>query len=204
MGFFEKNTQGGLLQFFTNPGKYVSDFLIEETADEKGRIRRTAVYTGPWTVFRDPGPSAQRKLWITLLLSVLMTGLYVRAMLLTHLTSARFEVTVPLLLGLFPVLYLMMGALSLPFRGKPMRRDQYMHSFIRVSRSCVAISVFALIPLIITLILRLSCGNWDFFPEDWLFTVFCLFVPVLAAGIILLLRSIDVTEKENAACSGVI
>ena len=202
MGMFEKSTQGGLMKHFTDPGKYVKDFRIEEVKDKKGRILKKAVYTGSWTVFRDPGPSTLLKLCSSLLLCILLTGLYVWALLLTHLTSARLEVMIPLLLGLFPLLYMLMGALSLPFRGKPMRRDQYMHSFIRVSRSCTAISIFMLLGLIVTLILRAVWGNWTFFPEDQKFTIFCTLVPLLAGAVILLLRSIEITEKDNSIYQG--
>ena len=198
MGLYGKKTQDGLMRYFTDPGKYVKDFRIEKTTDNKGRIRKKAIYTGTWTVFRDQGSAVQAKLWIVLMLSVVLAGLYVWALLLTHLTSARLEVMVPLLLGLFPLLYLLMGSLSLPFRGKPMRRDQYMHSFIRVSRSCAAISVFTLLGFIITLILRAVWGNWSFFSEDGIFSIFCLLIPLLAICMILLLRSIDITEKENS------
>ncbi len=197
MGFFEKNTQGGLMRYFTDPGKYIRDFRIEETTDEKGRVHRKAVYTGAWTVIRNPGPAVRGKLWSVLLLSAALACAYARMLLLTHLTGSRLEVMIPLLAGLFPLLYLLMGAFSLPFRLKPMRRDQYMHSFIRVSRSCTAVGVFALLGLVCTLILRTVWGNWSFFPEDWFFTLLCLVIPLLAAAVILLLRSIDLTEKAE-------
>lgn len=203
MGFFSDNTRGGLMRYITDPGKYVKDFRIEETKDEKGRVRRRAVYTGVWTVLRRPGPGTSAVLWSSLLLSFLIAGLYGWAVTVTHLTAGSYWVMVPLLLGLFPVLYLLMGALSLPFRGKPMRRDQYMHGFIRVSRSCFAVSVFSLAALLATLVFRAVRGGWDFFPEDWVFTVLCLLVPGLCAAVILLLRGVEVTEKENAAYKGV-
>ena len=204
MGLFAQNTQGGLMRYFTDPGKYVKDFRIEETTDSKGRVRKNAVYIGPWTDLRDRETSAKPKLWITLILSVILATAYVRMLLLTHLMGSRLEVMIPLLLGLFPVLYLLMGALSLPFRGKPMRRDQYMHSFIRVSRSCAAIAVFCLLGLVITLILRAVWGDWSFFPEDWVFIACCAVLPLLCVAIIFLVRSINVTEKENAAFSGTV
>ena len=198
MGLYTQNTQGGLMKFFTEPGKYIKDFKIEETTDKKGHIRRKAVYTGTWIVPRNPGSNVQVKLWAVLVLSVLLAAMYVRTVLLTHLTSNRLEVMIPLLLGLFPLLYLLIGALSLPFRGKPMRRDQYMHSFIRVSRSCVAVSVFALLALLITMILRAVWSDWSFFPEDWKYTALSVLVLLPASSMILLLHGIETTEKDNS------
>ena len=198
MGLYTQNTQGGLMKFFTEPGKYIKDFKIEETTDKKGHIRRKAVYTGTWIVPRNPGSNVQVKLWAVLVFSVLLAAMYVRTVLLTHLTSNRLEVMIPLLLGLFPLLYLLIGALSLPFRGKPMRRDQYMHSFIRVSRSCVAVSAFALLALLITMILRAVWSDWSFFPEDWKYTALSVLVLLPASSMILLLHGIETTEKDNS------
>ena len=39
--------------------------------------------------------------------------------------------------------------------------------------------------------------DWIYFPEDWLYTSLAVAVPALAAGIIFLLRSIDLDEKPN-------
>jgi hypothetical protein len=104
---------------------------------------------------------------------------------------------VPLMAGLFPCLYLAMGVLALPFRGKPMRRDQYMHSFIRISRSCTAILIFAFLAELITLIYRMIENDWLYLPADWRFTVSGIILIAAAVAIILILRSIEITEREN-------
>jgi hypothetical protein len=104
---------------------------------------------------------------------------------------------VPLLIGLFPGMYLLMGALSLPFRGRPMRRDQYMHSFIRASRSAVAVIVCAAAGLIASIIYRAVNGDWSFFREDRLFIILCLVSAALASGVLSLLRTVEVAERPN-------
>ena len=184
---------------FGSLGKYVDDYKIVETTDEKrSRPRRQVFYTGAWFQLREP-VTARIRVWSSLGMAVILAALYIRMLLLTHAVSGQLAVMLPLLAGLFPILYLLMGAFSLPFRGKPMRRDQYMQSFIRASRSATAIAVFAAAGLIVSLIYRMIRKDWLFLSEDWLFLVLCVLSILLALGIIFLLRSVDIAERENAA-----
>ena len=96
-------------------------------------------------------------------------------------------------------LYLLMGVFSLPFRGAPMRRDQYMHSFIRASRSAVGVSAFVFAGLLASFVYRIILGDWLFLPEDWYFIAACAVIGMLSAGTVYFLRSIDLSERENAA-----
>ena len=197
MGLFDNPVEKG--KSFSDLKKYVNDFEIVEVKDKKGRLRKRAVYKGTWTVIQSPMSTVKFKLWGALAMAVAVAAVYMRMMLLTHLASGQLLVMAPFLLGLFPALYMLMGALSRPFRGKPMRRDQYMHSFIRVSRSAAAVIVCAAIGFVASLIYRAVVGNWLFLPEDRLFVGLCLVIMVLSAGAITLLRSIDLTERPNEA-----
>ncbi len=178
-------------------GKYAEDYRITETPDEKGgRPRRQVIYTGSWYL---PRERCTVRLWLCAAMAVMLAALHIRLLLLTHAGSSQLYVMLPLLAGLFPVLYLLMGVFSLPLRGKPMRRDQYMHSFIRASRASVAVAVCSLLGQLGTLLYRTLAGDWLFLPEDWLFLLLGLAVLLLFAGILLTLRSIEIAERENAA-----
>ena len=195
MGLFDNPLEKG--QNLSDRKKYIDDFELVETTDEKGRVRKRAVYKGTWTVLRPPVKTAQYKLWGALGMAAALAVVYVRMLLLTHLTSGQLLAMVPLLIGLFPGMYLLMGALSLPFRGRPMRRDQYMHSFIRASRSAVAVIVCAAAGLIASIIYRAVNGDWSFFQEDRLFIILCLVSAALASGVLSLLRTVEVAERPN-------
>lgn len=197
MGLFDNPLEKG--RSFSDLKKYVDDFKIVEEKDAKGRLRKKAVYTGVWFVSGEKPETTRRKLFGALGLAVLLVAAYVRMILLTHASSGQYPVMIPMLIGLFPCMYLMMGVFSLPFRGKPMRRDQYMHSFIRASRSATAVGVFDLIALIATMIYRAVKPDWIYLPEDWVYTALAVAVPALALGIIFLLRSVDLNEKPNNA-----
>ena len=194
MGLFDSFTEKG--RSFSDLRKYIEDFEIVEEV-QNGKLKKTAKYKGTWTILKKVSSGTFCKLWAVLALSAGLTALYIRTLLLTHLTSGRMTVMIPLLAGLFPLLYLMMGALALPFRGKPMRRDQYMHSFIRVSRSSVAVIACTALAQLATLIHRLIGHDWQYFPEDRAFTGYCLAIMIAAVANIFLLRSVELTEKEN-------
>ena len=195
MGLFDNPLENG--RSFSDLKKYINDFKIVEEKDAKGRLRKKAVYTGVWFVPAEKPEKTRWKLIGTVAMALLLMAAYVRMILLTHASSGQYPVMVPMLLGLFPGMYLMMGILSLPFRGNPMRRDQYMHSFIRASRSAVALGICDLVALTATMIYRAVKPDWIYFSEDWLYTSLAVAVPALAAGIIFLLRSIDLDEKPN-------
>ena len=182
---------------FSDLRKYVDDYEIVEEQMPNGKLKKTVRYKGTWTILREVSSGTFFKLWLTVLMAFALIGVYVYTLTLTHTTSGLYTVMVPLMAGLFPCLYLAMGVLALPFRGKPMRRDQYMHSFIRISRSCTAILIFAFLAELITLIYRMIENDWLYLPADWRFTVSGIILIAAAVAIILILRSIEITEREN-------
>ena len=182
---------------FSDLRKYVDDYEIVEEQMPNGKLKKTVRYKGTWTILREVSSGTFFKLWLTVLMAFALIGVYVYTLTLTHTTSGLYTVMVPLMAGMFPCLYLAMGVLALPFRGKPMRRDQYMHSFIRISRSCTAILIIAFLAELITLIYRMIENDWLYLPADWRFTVSGIILITAAVAIILILRSIEITEKEN-------
>lgn len=180
---------------FSDTRKYIDDFNMVEETDARGRIHRRAVYRGTWYVLQ--GSAAKLRVWAALGLSVMILAAY--GWMLYSARLRNLLVGLPVLVGLFPCLYLAMGAFSLPFRGRPMRRDQYMHSVIRMSRSSVAIMVCAGLGLAVCLILRIVNADWLFQQSDWLLLALLSADTVLPAALLVLLRNIDITERENAA-----
>lgn len=197
MGLFDSIVEKG--KSFSDLNRYVGDFKIVEIKDEKGKPRKRALYTGVWTVIRSFNTAVKARLWMALGTAALLLIAYGGMLLTLHAASGQILVMLPLLLGLFPGLYLLLGCASLPFRGKPMRRDQYMHSFIRASRSAVAVGAFVLVGLAASLIYRAVEGDWLFLSGDWRFLICCVLILSLSASVLTLLRGIDVTERENAA-----
>lgn len=195
MGLF--GSSSGIKSKFSDLQKYVDDYEIVEEQKPNGKLKKTVRYKGTWTILREVSSRTFFKLWFTAAMAFVLISVYVLTLMLTHTTSGLYTVMVPMMAGMFPCLYLAMGVLALPFRGKPMRRDQYMHSFIRISRSCMAILVCVFLSELVTLIYRMIEKDWLYLPADWRFTVFNMILIAAAIAIILILRSIEITEKEN-------
>ena len=199
MGLFSDLTGMGKGTSFFDRTRYAKDFELETYTDKRGRQRQRARYTGPWTVFRAWDGKARRQLWGAAALALALVGAYGAMTLQTHMGSGSLLVMFPLLAGLFPALYLLFGTAALPFGGKPMRRDQYMHSFIRMSRSATAIGIFALVGQGANLTLRAVRKDWLFLRGDWLFVLLGLLSMAGSLALVILLGRADLTERENGA-----
>ena len=184
-------------RIFGDLTKYIDDFRIETTTDSRGRVRKKAVYTGVWTVLREPGTGTLCRLWGALAFSLGVAAASALQLLTEHAYGGKYPVMVPLLTGLFPCLYLVFGCLSLPFRQRPMRRDQYMHSFIRAFRSATAVITFQTFGLIASIIYRIAAADWLFLAGDMRFVISGVLIIGFASGAIWLLRGIEVTERPN-------
>ena len=200
MGLFDSMVERG--RSFSDLNRYTRDFRIVEEKDRKGRVRKQAVYIGSWTAVRDFDRRKKAGLWMVAAMAAVLIAVYVYMVLLTHAASGQIWVILPLLAGLFPCMYLAMGVLILPYTGKPMRHDQYMHSFIRIFRSALAVIIFAAVGLAGTLVYRMISKDWMFLPEDWRFTGSVCAVIFLCAGMIAVLRSMDMKELDNSAWDG--
>ena len=102
----------------------------------------------------------------------------------------------PLIISLFPCLYLIMGIFLLPYSGKPMKRDAYMHGMIRVFRSCGALTVLMAIILVFEIIRRIAQQDTLFLRDDVLFLIRVAGAVILPVLIIVILRSVEIDEKE--------
>lgn len=200
MAFFDNLTGAGKL--FLNRSRYVNDFQIEEYQDARGKTRRRAVYTGPWTVLCETGGKTLAKLIGAATLSAVAAAALVNALLLTHASSGNLFVMIPLYAALFPMLYLLMGASALPYRQNPMRRDQYMHGIARMQRSSVAILAFLAVGVIASFIYRFVMKDWMFRKEDIWFLVGCAVAALLCAGVLWLLGLLDTRECPNETYRG--
>ena len=198
MGLFDNLTGKG--KSFSDSLKYVDDFKTELVRDEKGKLRKKTTYIGVWTVLRESGKKTLLQLITAAILSGLCGIFLVWILLLTHASSGSLFVILPLAAALFPALYAIMGAFSLPYRQKPMRRDQYMHSFVRMQRSAVAILAFVAVGIVCSFGYRIVHSDWLFFAEDATFLGLAFSVIVYCVGVLWLLGRIETAEYPNSAC----
>lgn len=197
MAFFDNLFGKG--KMFSDRMRYVDDFTIEEYQNARGKTRRKAVYIGQWTVLQEKGGKTLAKLIGAAVFAALAAAALVNAVLLTHMLSGYLLVMIPIYIALFPMLYLMMGAFSLPYRQNPMRRDQYMHGIQRMQRSSVAIMVFVAVGMVAGFIVRIVQKDWLYLKQDIWFLIGCFMSVAFCAGVLFLLGRIDTRECPNNA-----
>ena len=176
--------------------QYVNDYSDELYEDENGKTRRRSVYIGPHIPIRNELRNLRLILAGAVLLTLILIAALVTALFLNHTTAWFFLVTIPLAVAAFPALYLVMGVMHLPFSGKPMQRDSYMHGIVRMFRSCGAIIAIMAVILAAEFIYRFMNNDWIFLRDDIFFMLLIAAVIVSGIGIIMLLRAVDVDEIE--------
>lgn len=176
--------------------KYVDDYATELEQDEKGKYRKITSYIGPKIPVRTELKSLRPRLFAVVLMAFLLTSALIYALFMKHASGISILLSTLLTATLFPCLYLIMGTLHLPYSGKPMQRDGYMHGMIRMLRSAGAIMILLIAVFVDDFLYRLRVRDWMYFKEDILFLVLIVVADLLAVGIVLILRSIEVDELE--------
>ena len=196
MGIFPTASDKGF--GFTDRLKYVDDYRTEEVTDEKGRTRKKAVYIGPWIFIKGDKKVNRTKIIGTFALCVLACAGLILLQLPNYSGSGWLPVSIPKAVALFPMLYMMMGAFALPFKLDPMHRDRYYHSFIRISRSAVAVLAMTGVSFIAGFVFRIIESDWLFLKSEWLVIGAFAVEFALLAAILIILYSVDVEEKPNS------
>lgn len=193
MGYLKKFTE---LSEKKDHLRYVNDYSTELYTDKKGKTKEKVTYIGPVIPFKNDKKEVTMKLVAVALLSVLLIASIVYGAMCEHTTGSWFLTSLPMAVSFFPCLYLAMGTIELPFNAKPMQRDRYMHSIIRVFKSCGALMGIMIAELLFELVYRLIHKDWMFLKGDIVFLVAVFGALVCAVLSILILRSIDTDERE--------
>ncbi len=182
----------------TDTFRYVDDFKTELVTDASGKTRKKTTYIGIWYVLRETGSQTVGMLIGAAALAVCTAVLGGFVLLTNHAGSGSYWVLIPHGAALFPALYLLMGAASLPYRQKPMRRDQYMHGFVRMQRSSVAVLAITAVGMIASVVVRAIAGDWMFLSGDIRYYAEGAAMLLACGAILFLLGRIDLAEYPNS------
>ena len=178
--------------------KYAALYRSEPYVDERGRKKTRLRYTGPWMVPLDTERVAQIKIPLCGIGTWLILAALIVLQLFRHASSGCWYTSVLLLLALFPGAYGALGSIDLPWRGKPLTYDRYMHSVIRICRSSLAVLILTGVTAVICEpVYRIVSRDWIFLREDIGFLILCLFAAGLAYGEIRTLRDMEYHEVPN-------
>lgn len=174
----------------------VCDYNTELYRDEKGMLREKAVYIGPMIPFIGDAKTVRRKLFFVMAISVVLVAVVLYAALCEHTTAWWGLTSIAMAVALFPCFALITGIVNLPFSAEPMKRDRYQHSIIRTIKSTAILLAFLLVEVIGETIYRFTHDDWMFLRDDIVFLAVIFAAIALSIGNILVLRSIDVDERE--------
>lgn len=191
---------GNLQDLYKNKDhiKFIDDYDTELVTDEKGKVRKKVTYIGPYIPIKTDIKVCRALFILIDILSLASTALILFACVIRHTTGSWLVTMMPLLLSLFPSLYLLSGCILLPMSGAPMKRDRYMHSVIRVFRSSSGIDILMAVVLLAEVAYRAIFRDWLFLRGDIRFLVYIVGAAIINVIIIVLLRRVDLDEREVA------
>ncbi len=199
-----KNSFGkfGALGMKKDHVKYVNDYTTELYTDEKGKTREKTIYIGPLIYFREKAETVRTKLVISGVLALFIVFFAGYSATCEHTTAWWILTSLPMAIALVPCLYLLMGAGTYQYSAKPMQRDRYMHSIIRAYRSMGAITGLSAAEIIFEFVFRIKNKDWLFIRGDRLFLAAVVLAIVFCVLNIILLRSLDIDEREISEKDG--
>lgn len=178
--------------------KFASLYQSENYVDARGRKKTRLRYTGPWTVPLSTDRGTRIRIRACGIGTWLILAALIGLQLFRHASSGCWYTAVPLMAALFPGAYGALGSIDLPWRLKPLTRDRYMHSVIRICRSSLAVLILTgAAAVVCEPVYRIISGDWIFLSEDVLYLILCLIAAGLAFGEIITLRGMEFHEVPN-------
>lgn len=104
--------------------KYLKDYRLEDSLDERGRLRTRAVYVGGDYVFSMPQRAGKRQRWTILLLNVACWLLFFGALLPSSTASYTLYCVLPFVACVLTLLYESAAVGSLMTAKEPLKREQ--------------------------------------------------------------------------------
>ena len=184
--------------------RYTDDYKVLPALG--GSRERRVLYTAPWTALK-----LDEEAWKTLVLRLrILTAAAVLAFIAAFLLPIDWQskwYMPALALACFPLAYQVMAAAVLPSAKKPLERQQYDKSFVRLSHS----AVFALVLICLS---ALGCAVFwilaaagvletlTFSPRDAAFAALLILMAAVELLTHRLCRGIETETLENSAYSG--
>lgn len=187
--------------------RYTEDYKVLPALGGPGGRGKRVIYTAPWIVPELDAGNWQKLVRALRTLTALAVLAYVASFCAVPPPMENKWYVPVLALGAFPLAYQVMGAFSLPPEKKPLERQQYDKSFVRVHHS----AVFAFVLLCLSALCFAVCqilaaaGVLQTAPLAAGDAAFAVLLVLMAAAELLirrLCRRIKTDTLENSAYSG--
>ena len=135
--------------------KPMNDYTVQTQLDTRGREKQVPVYIGPYLrAFHSD--AFYRRFRILVLVSMVL----ILASALVLLSFDSYAVypndglytLIPLIIALFPFVYLLLGFIRLPRENGRVQRDTYVRSVLRIRHSCAAIAIAAALSVVLWIV----------------------------------------------------
>lgn len=187
--------------------RYTDDYQILPALGGPGARGKRVVYIAPWTVLTLDAQTWQKLVralqWLT---ALAVLGFVAAFCAVPPPMENKWYVPV-LAIAAFPLAYQVMGAVSLPREKKPLERQQYDKSFVRVHHSAVFAFVILCLSALCFAVCRIltAAGVLQAAPLAAGDAAFAALLVLMAAAELLirrLCRGIKTDTLENSAYSG--
>ena len=115
--------------------RYTDDYKTVSRVDEKGKKRHHLIYTGKWFLVMNGADEYHKTVRRVQAASLVSLAAVIVALLILPVPVNDKGYLVPLVISLFPLSYLAMGAVMLPQQVEPMESARYHRSILRVMQS---------------------------------------------------------------------
>ena len=176
--------------------RFLKDYEIMTSADEKGHEKWTAVYKGSYFNFAisDADYQSYRKLSWAVILAMIV--LQIGAGFASNRGMYQIYIAVPYVLCFFPLVYLSAGALRLPRETSHLRRDQAELSVRRMKRSGAALLVFTGMIILAELVYLIFFMDGSELGRELLFVALVVLLGVVNGYFWFKTRAIPVKNEE--------
>ncbi|HOE35481.1 MAG TPA: hypothetical protein PLG84_05300 [Anaerolineaceae bacterium] len=175
--------------------RFLKDYEIMTSADEKGHEKWTAVYKGSYFNFAisDADYQSYRKLSWAVILAMIV--LQIGAGFASNRGMYQIYIAVPYVLCFFPLVYLSAGALRLPKTTTHLQRDQAELTVRRIKRSGAALLVLNSLAIVSELVYLAFLNKTPGIGKELIFLALIMPIGVLNALLLMKTRGISVTPE---------
>lgn len=178
--------------------RYLNDYEVIPYVGANGKSKQKLRYVGSWYCISDDATTDKKILQLHILSYIVATAVLL-ALLLNHSAYLTMYVSVPAVIALFPIAYLLMGSFRLPWKARPLRRDERDKSLNRMWRSAVGILILFGIVTVGYVVFWFVAGE----RFVWQDTAFLLCSAVVLLGSFRIYRvgkSVEVAVHPNDLC----
>ena len=123
--------------------RFVEDYEVRHVPDKNGKLKKKVIYIGQWVQVLEDAEIYRKLVWRIRLFSLIAVVGLLPAIGLDHAASRCVYVILPLVAGLFPLVYLLMGLFEIKATALRLEKRRYEEGIVRVKRSGMAVALFS-------------------------------------------------------------